>query len=83
MTAVIERRPIPSLWARFCDFITSTENRLYVGWFGVSMIPTLCTAVSVYIIAFVAAPPVPIEIPSVFMKLNSGFKNLKAGKVKS
>jgi photosystem II P680 reaction center D1 protein len=37
------------------------ENRLYVGWFGVIMIPTLLTAVSVYIIAFVAAPPVDID----------------------
>ena len=61
MTAVIERRPTTSLWARFCDFITSTENRLYIGWFGVIMIPTLLTAVSVYIIAFVAAPPVDID----------------------
>jgi hypothetical protein len=44
----------------FCEWVTSTENRLYVGWFGV-MIPTLLTAVSVYIIAFVAAPPVDID----------------------
>jgi photosystem II P680 reaction center D1 protein len=46
--------------ARFCEWVTSTENRLYVGWFGVIMIPTLL-AVSVYIIAFVAAPPVDID----------------------
>jgi hypothetical protein len=43
-----------------CEWVTSTENRLYVGWFGI-MIPTLLTAVSVYIIAFVAAPPVDID----------------------
>jgi photosystem II P680 reaction center D1 protein len=61
MTAIIERREATSLWARFCEWITSTENRLYVGWFGVIMIPTLLTAVSVYIIAFVAAPPVDID----------------------
>ena len=24
---------------RFCEWVTSTENRLYVGWFGVLMIP--------------------------------------------
>lgn len=36
-------------------------HRLYVGWFGVVMIPTLLTAVSVFIIAFVAAPPVDID----------------------
>jgi hypothetical protein len=61
MTAILERREASSLWARFCDWVTSTENRLYVGWFGVVMIPTLLTAVSVFIIAFVAAPPVDIN----------------------
>jgi photosystem II P680 reaction center D1 protein len=60
MTAILERREASSLWARFCEWVTSTENRLYVGWFGVIMIPTLL-AVSVYIIAFVAAPPVDID----------------------
>ncbi|KAH7281387.1 hypothetical protein KP509_36G044800 [Ceratopteris richardii] len=52
---------VASLWGRFCDWITSTENRLYIGWFGVLMIPTLLTATSVFIIAFVAAPPVDID----------------------
>jgi len=61
MTAIVERREQSSLWARFCEFITSTENRLYIGWFGVIMIPCLLTAVSVFIIAFVAAPPVDID----------------------
>ena len=61
MTAILERREASSLWTRFCDWVTSTENRLYVGWFGVVMIPTLLTAVSVFIIAFVAAPPVDIN----------------------
>jgi hypothetical protein len=35
--------------------------RLYIGWFGVLMIPTLLTATSVFIIAFIAAPPVDID----------------------
>jgi len=61
MTAVLERRENSSLWARFCEWITSTENRLYIGWFGVIMIPCLLTATSVFIIAFVAAPPVDID----------------------
>ena len=61
MTATLERRESASLWGRFCDWITSTENRLYIGWFGVLMIPTLLTATSVFIIAFVAAPPVDID----------------------
>jgi photosystem II P680 reaction center D1 protein len=41
MTAILERRESTSLWARFCEWITSTENRIYIGWFGVIMIPTL------------------------------------------
>lgn len=61
MTATLERRESASLWERFCTWITSTENRLYIGWFGVVMIPTLLTATSVFIIAFVAAPPVDID----------------------
>ena len=61
MTATLERRASASLWERFCSWITSTENRLYIGWFGVLMIPTLLTATTVYIIAFIAAPPVDID----------------------
>ncbi len=61
MTAILERRESTSLWARFCEWITSTENRIYIGWFGVIMVPTLLTATSVFIIAFIAAPPVDID----------------------
>ena len=50
-----------SVWSRLASFITSTQNRLYVGWFGVIMIPTLLTATTVFIVAFVAAPPVDID----------------------
>ena len=49
------------MWIKFCNWITSTENRLYIGWFGVIMIPTLLTATTVFIIAFIAAPPVDID----------------------
>ncbi len=38
-----------------------TNNRLYVGWFGVLMIPTLLAATICFIVAFVAAPPVDID----------------------
>ncbi|VFQ93862.1 unnamed protein product [Cuscuta campestris] len=55
------RRKSENLWGRFCNWITSTENRLYIGWFGVLMIPTLLTATSVFLIAFIAAPPVDID----------------------
>jgi hypothetical protein len=36
--------PTSNLWGRFCDWVTSTENRLYIGWFGVLMIPTILNA---------------------------------------
>jgi hypothetical protein len=61
MTAILAKNEASSLWSRFCEWITSTENRLYIGWFGVIMIPTLLTATSVFIIAFIAAPPVDID----------------------
>nr|KJB65435.1 hypothetical protein B456_010G094900 [Gossypium raimondii] len=61
MTAILERHESESLWGRFCNWITSTENRLYIGWFGVLMIPTLLTATFVFIIAFIATPPVDID----------------------
>ena len=61
MTTTLATIPDKSLWTRFCEWITSTQNRLYIGWFGVIMIPTLLTATTVYIIAFVAAPPVDID----------------------
>ena len=50
-----------SNWENFCDWVTSTNNRLYVGWFGVLMIPALLTAATAFIIAFIAAPPVDID----------------------
>jgi photosystem II P680 reaction center D1 protein len=61
MTATLRKQPSTTLWSQFCDWVTSTDNRLYIGWFGVLMIPTLLTATTVFIIAFVAAPPVDID----------------------
>ena len=48
-------------WEQFCSWVTSTNNRLYVGWFGTLMIPTLIAATICFITAFVAAPPVDID----------------------
>ena len=61
MTTTLQRRESASFWEQFCAWITSTENRLYIGWFGCLMFPTLLTAISCYIIAFIAAPPVDID----------------------
>jgi hypothetical protein len=35
MTATLERYESLNIWERFCSWITSLENRLYIGWFGV------------------------------------------------
>ena len=60
MTTATLTKPFDN-WQRFCDWTTSTNNRLYVGWFGVLMIPALLTATIAFIIAFIAAPPVDID----------------------
>ncbi|MEL6579571.1 MAG: photosystem II q(b) protein [Cyanobacteria bacterium J06621_12] len=49
------------LWEQFCRWITSTNNRIYIGWFGVLMIPTLWVATICFILAFVAAPGVDVD----------------------
>ena len=62
MTATIainQRRS--SLWDSYLNWVTSTDNRLYVGHFGVLMIPCLLAATACFIMAFIAAPPVDID----------------------
>ena len=61
MTASIAIRQQSSLWQKYVNWVTSTDNRLYVGWFGTLMIPTLLTATIAFIVAFIAAPPVDID----------------------
>ncbi|MEM6591658.1 MAG: photosystem II q(b) protein, partial [Cyanobacteria bacterium P01_C01_bin.73] len=61
MTTTLQQRKSASLLEIFCGWVTSTENRLYVGWFGVLMIPTLLAATTCFVIAFIAAPPVDID----------------------
>ncbi|OLP17008.1 photosystem II q(b) protein [Leptolyngbya sp. 'hensonii'] len=64
MSSVLQQRqkldPL-AIWSDFADWITSTQNRIYIGWFGVLMIPTLLVAAFTFIIAFTAAPPVDME----------------------
>ena len=55
-----ERSPLEN-WNEFTEWVTSTNNRIYVGWFGVLMIPCLLAAATCFIIAFIAAPPVDID----------------------
>jgi photosystem II P680 reaction center D1 protein len=61
MTATIALRKQTNYWQQFCQWVTSTDNRLYVGWFGTLMIPTLLAATVCFIIAFIGAPPVDID----------------------
>ena len=61
MTATISQQRQSNTWEQFCNWVTSTDNRLYVGWFGVLMIPTLLAAAICFIVAFIAAPPVDID----------------------
>ena len=64
MTTTIQSRPKLdsfSAWDQFCNWITSNENRLYIGWFGVLMIPTLWVATITFVLAFVVAPAVDID----------------------
>eukprot|EP00977_Amphora_coffeiformis_P007759 scaffold1695_cov167-Amphora_coffeaeformis.AAC.29 len=50
-----------TVWNRFANWITSTENRLYIGWFGTIMFPTLLAAATCFVAAMIAAPPVDID----------------------
>lgn len=61
MTTTLQQRENLNVWEQFCTWVTSTNNRLYVGWFGIVMIPTLLTATICFVLAFVAAPPVDID----------------------
>ena len=61
MTASIAQKRQVGAWEQFCEWVTSTDNRLYVGWFGALMIPTLLAATICFIVAFIAAPPVDIK----------------------
>jgi photosystem II P680 reaction center D1 protein len=52
---------ILDLWEQFAQWVTSTRNRIYLGWFGILMIPTLLVATIVFAIALIAAPPVDLD----------------------
>jgi photosystem II P680 reaction center D1 protein len=50
MTVSLQQPQSTNLWEKFCNWITSIENRIYIGWFGVLMIPALLTATTCFII---------------------------------
>lgn len=64
MSTVVQRRPeleIYKVWDKFCQWVTDTNNRIFIGWFGVLMIPTLLAATSCFVIAFIMAPSVDLD----------------------
>jgi photosystem II P680 reaction center D1 protein len=61
MTSTISIKQQENLWDRYLNWVTSTNNRLYIGNFGVLMVPTLLAATICFIVAFIAAPPVDIK----------------------
>lgn len=70
MSTFIRSRQVPryspqlslsNLWEAFSEWVTSTQNRIYLGWFGVLMIPTLMVATIVFAIAIFSAPPVDLD----------------------
>jgi photosystem II P680 reaction center D1 protein len=61
MTASIAQNRSTNTWEQFCSWVTSTDNRLYVGWSGTIMIPCLLAATACFILAFIAAPPTDID----------------------
>jgi photosystem II P680 reaction center D1 protein len=50
-----------SSWGSFVQTITSSSNRLYIGWFGLLVFPLLSLATVAYIAAFLFAPAVDID----------------------
>jgi photosystem II P680 reaction center D1 protein len=60
MTAILERREASSLWARFCEWVTSTENRLRRLVRCYHDPYTINSCISIHH-CFVAAPPVDID----------------------
>jgi photosystem II P680 reaction center D1 protein len=61
MASSVLQRPTESLWDRFHGWITSTNNRIFIGNFGVLMVPCLSVAAIVFVLAIIAAPPVDLD----------------------
>jgi photosystem II P680 reaction center D1 protein len=61
--ASVVSRPLStsSFWSNFVGSILSTENRLYIGFFGVLMFPLLGVSCIAFVAAFIFAPPVDID----------------------
>lgn len=66
MSTFIRSKPkseldLSRLWEQVVEWVTSTENRFYIGWFGMLALPTFLVALTVFSWAFIAAPPVDMD----------------------
>ena len=65
-------------WDLFCEWVTSTNNRLYVGWFGISMSPrcsqqqSFCTAFVTHLDRYRWHPRTSVSFPHVGNNIISG-----------
>jgi photosystem II P680 reaction center D1 protein len=48
-------------WSQFVGYILSTNNRFYIGYFGVVMYPLLAVAITAFTLGVFYAPPVDID----------------------
>lgn len=61
MAASVAQRQQSNVWDNYLNWVTSTNNRLYLGHFSVLMIPCLLAATTCFILAFIANPPVDLD----------------------
>jgi photosystem II P680 reaction center D1 protein len=50
-----------SIWSSFIKLVVSSDNRIYIGLFGVLMFPLLALSIIVFLASFIFAPPVDID----------------------
>ena len=64
MSTTFRRRglfPGDITWSGLSDWISSTNSRIFIGWFGVLAIPTLMVASICFIFAYISAPGVDVD----------------------
>jgi len=61
MVATTINQSRQSIWDQYLNWVTSTNNRLYIGHFGVLMVPCLLAATIAFSLGMIAAPPVDID----------------------
>jgi photosystem II P680 reaction center D1 protein len=50
-----------SQWGSFSSVVSTTNNRLFIGWFGVLMFPLLFLSTVCFVVSFFLSPPVDID----------------------